>query len=114
MYLFQFNSFTSFDGSRNQRACVIGSKDKGSTLKPRAPYVPKAKIGHSVRMSHGVLIFRKLYTLVGFNYPYWLGPKDTESRATLVPKSKLGHTEPHAPSVPKVKLGHTDRVRHWS
>ena len=97
MYLFQFNSFTSFDGSRNQRACVIGSKDKGSTLKPRAPYVPKAKIGHSVRMSHGVLIFRKLYTLVGFNYPHWLDIKDMELCA---------------PSFPKAMLGHSDCVRH--
>ncbi len=38
----------------------------------------------------------------------WLGPKDTEPRATSVPKAKLGHTEPRATSVPKVKLGHTE------
>merc|ERR1712239_4600 len=28
----------------------------------------------------------------------WLGPKDTEPCATSVPKEKLGHTEPRAPS----------------
>ena len=93
MYLFQFNSFTSFDGSRNKRVCDIGSKDKGSTLKPRAPYVPKTKIGHSVGMSHGVLIFRKLYTLVGFNYHQWSDIKDMELCAQLFPKAMLEHSD---------------------
>ena len=63
----------------------------------RANTVYQAKLGHSVCVHHGVLIFRKLYTWVGFNYPPWLVPKDTELRA---------------PSVTKVKLGHLARVCH--
>ena len=55
----------------------------------RANTVYQAKLGHSVCVHHGVLIFRKLYTWVVFNYPPWLGPKDTEPRAPLVPKAKL-------------------------
>ena len=51
--------------------------------------------------------------ILGFLTILWLGPKDTEPRATLVPKAKLGHTESRAPSVPKVKLGHSNCVRHW-
>merc|ERR1712089_27087 len=80
-------------------ACAIVPKGEARTLGPCAPSVPKAKLGHLVRVRHQVLIFRKLYTWVGFNYTPWLGPKDTE---------------PRAPSVPKAKLGHSDRVRHWS
>ena len=45
---------------------------------------------------------------LGFLTIPWLGPKDTELRATSVPKAKLGHTEVRAPSVPKAKLGHTE------
>ena len=44
-------------------------------MEPRAPSVPKAKLGH------------------------------TELRAQSVPKAKLGHMEPCTPSVPKAKLG---------
>merc|ERR1711872_1051026 len=101
------------------------------------------KLGHSVRVRHQVVIFRKLYTWVGFNYPPWLGPKDTEPRAPLVPKAKLGHSarvrhrsqrrsydtrpacaigpkgeartlSPRASSVLKVKLGHSACVRNRS
>ena len=43
-------------------------------------------------------IFSKMIIL-GFLTIPWLGPKDTEPRATLVPKAKLGHS---------------DRVRHRS
>ena len=50
----------------------------------RVSLVPKAKLGHLVCVRHGVLIFRKLYTWVGFNYPPWLGPKDTELCASSV------------------------------
>ena len=47
-----------------------------------------------------------------------IGPKG-EARlhglcAPLVPRAKLGHTEPREPSVLKVKVGHTDRVCHRS
>merc|ERR1711867_35410 len=70
-------------------ACAIGPKGEDRTLGLRAPLVPKAKLGHSVCVHHGVLIFRKLYTWVGFNYPPCLGPKDTEPRAPSVPKAKL-------------------------
>ena len=82
---------------RHGTACAIGLKGEARTLGLRAPSVPKAKLGHSVCVHHGVLIFRKLYTWVGFNYPPWLGPKVTEPCASLVPK---------------VKLGYTDRVHH--
>ena len=58
-------------------------------------------------------IFSKMIIL-GFLTIPWLGPKDTEPRATSVLKAKLGHTEPRVPSVPKAKLGHTSRVRHQS
>ena len=34
--------------------------------------------------------------MLGFIIISWLGPKDTEPRATSVPKAKLGHTEPRA------------------
>merc|ERR1712041_21408 len=84
---------------KHRTACAIGPKGEARTLGPHAPSVPKAKLGHSVRVRHLVLIFRKLYTWVGFNYPPWLGPKNTE---------------PRAPWVPKAKLGHSDCVRHWS
>merc|ERR1711867_373968 len=84
---------------RNGTACGIGPRGKARTLGPHAPSVPKAKLGHSDRVCHRVLIFRKLYTWVGFNYSPWLGPKDAE---------------PPAPSVPKAKLGHSDCLRHWS
>ena len=57
----------------------------------RANTVYQAKLGHSVCVHHGVLIFRKLYTWVVFNYSPWLGQKDTETRTPLVPKAKLGH-----------------------
>merc|ERR1711867_323841 len=77
---------------RHGTVCAIGPKGKARTLGPRAPLVPKAKLGHSVCVCHGVLIFRKLYTWVGFNHPPWLGPKDTELRTPLVPKAKLGHS----------------------
>merc|ERR1712175_1888 len=93
---------------------------------------------------HGVLIFRKLYTWVGFNYPPWLGPKDTELRApwgpyiqeviymgwvqlsflvrpkrhgtacAIGPKGEARTLGPRAPSVPKAKLGHRDHVCHQS
>ena len=41
--------------------------------------------------------------ILGFLTIPWLGPKDTEPRATSVPKAKLGHTELRALSVPKAK-----------
>ena len=50
--------------------------------------------------------------MLGFLIIPWLGPKETELRATSVAKAKLGHTEPRAPSVPKAKLGHSNCVRH--
>ena len=84
---------------RHGTVCIIGPKGEARTLGLRVSLVPKAKLGHSVRVRHRVLIFRKLYTWVGFNYPPWLGPKNTE---------------PRAPSVPKAKLGHSARVRHRS
>ena len=84
---------------RHGIAYAISPKGKAWTLGSRAPSVPKPKLGHSVCVRHGVLIFRKLYTCVGFNYPPWLGPKDTEPRAS---------------SVPKAKLGYLDHVRHRS
>ena len=34
--------------------------------------------------------------MLGFLIIPWLGPKDTQPRATSVPKAKLGHTEPRA------------------
>ena len=58
----------------------------------RANTVYQAKLGHSVCVHHGVLIFRKLYIWVGFNYSPWLGHKDTELRAPSVLKAKLGHS----------------------
>ena len=64
-------------------------KGEARTLGPRAPSVPKAKLGHSVRVRHRVLIFRKLYTWVGFNYPPWLGPKNMEPCVSSVPKANL-------------------------
>ena len=54
-------------------------------------------------------IFSKMIIL-GFLTIPWLGPKDTELRATSVPKAKLGNTEPHVTSVPKAKLGHTELI----
>ena len=57
-------------------------------------------------------ILEIIYIILGFLTIPWLGPKDTEPRATSVPKAKLGHTEPRAPSVPKAKLGHSNCVRH--
>ena len=73
-------------------ACTMGPKCEDRIHGPGAPSVPKAKLGYSVCVCHGVLIFRKLYTCVGYNYFPWLGPKDTEPRAPLVPKAKLGHS----------------------
>ena len=70
---------------RDGTACAIGQKVEARTLGPCAPSVPKAKLGHSVCVHHGVLIFRKLNTWVGFNYHPWLGPKDMELRAPSVP-----------------------------
>ena len=84
---------------RHGTACAIGPIGEARTLGLRAPSVQKANLGHSVRVRHPFLIFRKLYTWVGFNYPPWLGPKDTEPRSPLVPKAKLGYS---------------DRVRHRS
>merc|ERR1711895_65941 len=84
---------------RHGTLCAIGPKGEARTLGPRAPSVPKAKLGHSYRVHHRLLIFTKLNTWVGFNYHTWLGPKDTE---------------PHAPLVPKAKLGNSDRMRHRS
>merc|ERR1711867_198217 len=77
---------------RHGTVCAIGPKGEVRTIGPPAPSVPKAKLGHSVCVRHGVLIFRKLCTWVGFNYSSWLGPKDTEPRALSVPKAKLGHS----------------------
>ena len=77
---------------RHGIACTISPKGKGRTLGLHAPSVQKAKLGYSVRVCHPVLIFRKMYTWVVFNYPPWLWPKDTEPRASLVPKAKLGHS----------------------
>merc|ERR1711895_144070 len=76
---------------RHGTACAIGPKGEARTFGSHAPSVPKPKLGHSVCVRHGVLIFRKLYTWVGFNYLPWLGLKDTEPRAPSVPKAKLGH-----------------------
>ena len=78
---------------RHGTACAIGPKGEARTLGLRAPSVPKVKLGHSERVRHQVLIFWQLYAWVGFNYPPWLGPKDTELRAPLVPKAKLGHSD---------------------
>ena len=69
---------------RHGNAYAIGPKGEARTLELRAPLVTKAKLGHLVCMFHGVLIFRNLYTWVGFNYPSWLGPKDMESRGPSV------------------------------
>merc|ERR1711867_129567 len=58
-------------------------------------------------MRHRVIL-PLVMAILGFLTIPWLGPKHTESRATSVPKVKLGHTEPRATSVPKAKLGHTE------
>ena len=58
-------------------ACAIGPECEGWTFGLCVLSVPKVKLGHSVCVRHGVLIFRKLYTWVGFNYHPWLGTKDT-------------------------------------
>ena len=87
-------------------------------------------------MNQNWVVFSKMIIL-GFLTILWLGPKDTELRATSVPKAKLGHsncvrhqvilplvmvilgfliipwlgpkdTEPCETSVPKAKLGHTE------
>ena len=58
-------------------------------------------------MCHRVIL-PLVMAILGFLTIPWLGPKDTEPRATSVPKAKLGHTEPRATSVPKAKLGHTE------
>merc|ERR1712120_81876 len=71
------------------------------------PSVPKAKPGHSNCVRHWVILPLVMAILSFLTIP-WLGPKDTEPRATSVPKAKLGHTEPRAPSVPKAKLGYTE------
>ena len=50
--------------------------------------------------------------MLAFIIIFWLGLKNTEPRATSVPKAKLGHTEPRAPLVQKAKLGHSNCMRH--
>ena len=104
--------------------------------------VQKVKLGHSNLVLNRVLRFRKISTWVGFNYPYRLGPRETDLHAPLVPKAKLGHsncmyhwvlifrklstwfrfnypsrlgpkdTEPCAPLVPMVKLGHSNCMHY--
>ena len=63
---------------RHGTAYIICPKGKARTFKPRVPSVPKTKLGHLVFVRHGVIILRKLYTWVGFNYPPWLDPKDMD------------------------------------
>merc|ERR1711867_355931 len=62
-------------------------------------------------MRHRVIL-PLVMAILGFLTIPSLGPKDTEPRATSVPKAKLGHMEPRAPSVPKAKLGHWNSVRY--
>ena len=102
--------------------CTIGPKGEVRTHRPHAPSVPKEKLGNSNCMCHLVLIFRKLSTWVGFNYPPRLCPKDTDLNAPSAPNGKLGHTDHlchwsqgktrthklHVPSVPKARLGYLD------
>merc|ERR1711867_398656 len=71
----------------------------------------KAKLGYSNHMRHQVIL-PLVMTILGFLTIPWLGPKDTEPRATSVPKAKLGPMEPRAPSVSKAKLGQWNRMRH--
>ena len=92
---------------RHRTACAIGPKGEARTHGPRVPSVPKAKLGYSNRVRHWVIL-PLVMAILGFLTIPWLGPKDTEPRATSVPKVKLGHTEPRATSVPKAKLGHTE------
>ena len=42
------------------------------------------------------VILPLVMAILGFLIIPWLGPKDTEPRATSVPKAKLGHTEVRA------------------
>ena len=106
--------------------CTIGPKGEVRTHRPHVPLVPKEKLGNSNCMCHLVLIFRKLSTWVGFNYPPRLGPKDTDLNAPSAPNGKLGHTDhmrhqskgkarthgPHALSVLKAKLKYSDCICH--
>ena len=62
---------------RHGTACAIGPKGEASTLGLRASWGP---------------YIQKVIYMVGFKYNPWLGPKDTEPRALLVPKVKLGHS----------------------
>ena len=98
---------------RHGTACAIGPKGKARTFEPRAPSVPKAKLGHSNCMCHRVIL-PLVMAILGFLTIPWLGPKDTELRVTSVPKAELGHTEPHVTSVLKAKLGHLALVHHQS
>ena len=68
-------------------------KVKLGHTEPRAPSVPKEKLGHSNPMCNWVLLFRKLSIWVGCNYPPRLGPKDTELNVPSAPNGKLGHTD---------------------
>ena len=83
----------------HRTVCTICPKGEARTLRLHAPLIPKAKLGHSNCVWHQIIIFIKLFIWVGFNYPPWLGPKDTE---------------PLAPSVPKAKQEHMDSMHQWS
>ena len=83
---------------RHGTACVICPKGEARTHGPRAPSVPKAKLGHSNRVRHRVIL-PLVMAILGFLTIPWLGPKDTE---------------PCVPSVPKAKLGYSNRVCHQS
>ena len=58
-------------------------------MKLCAPSFLKAKVGYSNHLENQILMFIKLSISVGFNYPSWLGPKDRELHALLVPKATL-------------------------
>ena len=65
----------------------FGPKGEARTHGPRAPSVPRAKLGHSNRVRHRVIL-PLVMAILGFLTIPWLGPKDTEPRATSVPKLK--------------------------
>ena len=61
--------------------CVIGPKGEARTFEPHMPLGPYIQ----------KVILPLVMAILGFLTIPWLGPKDTEPRAPLVPKAKLGH-----------------------